>query len=325
MVFFITFLRAIAACLITNAHYSNIYPISSIASGGLIGDVLFFAVSGYCLYNVKQSFPRWYGKRLWRVFLPVIIGTAVILLIGGYDFSAMPWYRWFIYPTYYHFVASIIVLYIPFYFIARSKLLREHIPHIMIGIAVLMLIIYFVWYDKSYYHIDNVREPFIRLLFMECMLLGAYFKRNTERYHNSFSWHIIPLLLISIIAYFVTKIVFSRVASLVWFQILNQTSIFILLYFVFRLFCGIDHILEKLPKPISKIISYIADITLEIYIVQYAIIAALESIFVFPLNWLVVTASIVIAASILHIVCKLIYKAVDVTISKTKLALKKRG
>lgn len=55
MIFFITVLRALAACLITNAHYTGIYPIEIIANGGLIGDVLFFAVSGYCLYNVKYE------------------------------------------------------------------------------------------------------------------------------------------------------------------------------------------------------------------------------------------------------------------------------
>ena len=53
MIFYITVLRAIAAILITNAHYTNIYPIEIIANGGLLGDVIFFAVSGFCLYNKK--------------------------------------------------------------------------------------------------------------------------------------------------------------------------------------------------------------------------------------------------------------------------------
>lgn len=45
MVFFITCVRALAACLITNAHYTGVYPTDLIANGGMIGDVLFFAVS----------------------------------------------------------------------------------------------------------------------------------------------------------------------------------------------------------------------------------------------------------------------------------------
>ena len=44
MVYFITFLRAMAACLITNAHYTGVYPTDLIANGGLIGDIIFFAV-----------------------------------------------------------------------------------------------------------------------------------------------------------------------------------------------------------------------------------------------------------------------------------------
>ena len=112
----ITFLRALAACLITNVHYVGIYPTDSIANGGLIGDVLFFTVSGYCLYNVKLPFHRWYGKRLYRIYPPVLIITLVYLLLGTYSLADHNAVWWFVYPTYYHFVASIIVLYIPFFF-----------------------------------------------------------------------------------------------------------------------------------------------------------------------------------------------------------------
>lgn len=55
MIFYITVLRALAAMLITNAHYNNVYPIEIIANGGLLGDVIFFAVSGFCLYNIKGA------------------------------------------------------------------------------------------------------------------------------------------------------------------------------------------------------------------------------------------------------------------------------
>jgi len=87
MVFFIVVLRALSACLITNAHYTGIYPTDLIANGGLIGDILFFAISGYCLFNVKKSFPSWYGKRLYRIYPPVILITAIYFLIGSYSFA----------------------------------------------------------------------------------------------------------------------------------------------------------------------------------------------------------------------------------------------
>lgn len=181
MMFFITFLRALAACFITNAHYTGIYPTDLIANGGLIGDVLFFAVSGYCLYNVKyelsaRGFAGWYGKRIWRVYPPVLIMTALFMLLGAYRLSEHHFAWWYIYPTYYHFAASIIVLYIPFFFIMKIDSLRQRLVAIMAVVAAAWIAVYFIFYDKSYYHIDTVREPMIRFLFMEGMLLGAWFR-----------------------------------------------------------------------------------------------------------------------------------------------------
>ena len=123
--FFITVLRALAACLITNSHYTGIYPTDMIANGGLIGDVIFFAVSGYCLYNVKGNFIKWYGKRLIRCYLPVWVITAVYMLLGAYSLESNNAFWWYLYPTAFHFVSSIVALYIPFFIIMKCGALRK--------------------------------------------------------------------------------------------------------------------------------------------------------------------------------------------------------
>jgi hypothetical protein len=46
---FIILIRALAAIVITNAHYTGVYPTDLIANGGLLGDVLFLSVSGFCI------------------------------------------------------------------------------------------------------------------------------------------------------------------------------------------------------------------------------------------------------------------------------------
>lgn len=54
---FIIVLRALSALIITNSHYNNIYPLEIIANGGLLGDVLFFAISGFAFPSPdKNSF-----------------------------------------------------------------------------------------------------------------------------------------------------------------------------------------------------------------------------------------------------------------------------
>lgn len=343
MITFITWLRCLAAMLITNAHYTGIYPIELIANGGLIGDILFFCVSGYCLTNLRTGFFKWYGKRLSRILPVVILISAVYLLIGQYDFfvyasgtentllyqalSAMgitypKWLSWFVYPTYYHFAASILVLYVPYYVILKNEYMRKHLPAVMGLILCVYVAVYIIAYDKSYYHIDTVREPFIRFLFMQSMLLGAWFKLNDAKLRNtgkSFLYAVSAA--ISFAVYFASKILLSREGASPY-QIVNQITIFILLFFIMRWFSSIDCILEKIPKRFFYVVNLIAKLTLEIYLVQYVLIDVIRDFnLIFPLNWIVLTASIAAAAFGLHIVMEVV-----TTLGKTGIKnLKKRN
>ncbi len=319
MIFFITVLRALAACIITNSHYVGVYPTDFIANGGLFGDVIFFAVSGFCLTNVKNSFPKWYGKRLVRVFPAVLIISVIYVLLGiqAMDFSLVGVLKNFLYPTNYHFVASIIVLYIPFYIVMKIRKLRENIPAVAGVTALVWILIYIFVYDKSYYHIDTVREPMIRFLFFFAMLLGAYFKDNMEKYRNKksiISWILLPVLFV---AYFASKLIFSRVDSIASLQIINQFVLFALLTVTFRCFMSIDGWLENLPKWIKVIITFISGITLEIYLVQIGIIAKLN-VLPFPFNWLLITGVIVLLAFVLNKISSFVQKPLLKAFNKDK-------
>ena len=318
VVFFITVLRALAACLITNAHYTGIYPTDVIANGGLLGDVIFFAVSGYCLYNSNHplsmpGFFRWYGKRIWRVYPPVIIMTIVFMGLGAYSLTpenGFVW--WYVYPTYYHFVGSIIVLYIPYFFIVNINRLRRNIIPILAVIGTIWILVYCLLYDKTYYHIDTVREPMIRFLFMESMLIGAWFRQNDEKWRNSFR---VIYLVITILLFFVyigSKLLFSKKEALSSFQFLNQIAILALLFFIFLSACGLDEKMEMMPSCIKKCITFISSLTLEIYVVQYVIIEWIRNlVLLFPLNWLVLTCCILVLAFALHVVCKYMYLGIE--------------
>lgn len=81
---FIVLMRALAAIMITNAHYTGVYPTDLIANGGLLGDVLFFAVSGFCLANTSSKFSKWYLKRFVRVYIPSWLMTLIYMALGAY-------------------------------------------------------------------------------------------------------------------------------------------------------------------------------------------------------------------------------------------------
>ena len=309
-------LRAVAACLITNAHYTGIYPIDIIANGGLIGDIIFFAVSGYCLSNIKETFLKWYVKRLYRIYLPIIVITSLFWLIGMYSINKDNYFSWFIYPTYYHFIASIVLLYVPFYFCMKCGWIKKHLVVTMLCVGIIWFLVYLTIYDRSYYHIDNVHEPMIRFLFFESMLMGAYFRTIDKRVRERFRIIDVFLTILLMITYVGSKLCFVRIEQMAKFQFLNQLIIFVLLMAVFRLFVGMDKILEELPIWIKKILTFISNITLEIYVVQYVIIDVLRGKFSFPINWGILTGTILISAWALHIVCRWLYERIEIIMTK---------
>jgi peptidoglycan/LPS O-acetylase OafA/YrhL len=298
----VTFLRALASLLITNAHYVGVYPTDLIANGGLLGDVIFFAVSGFCLTNIKQPFPKWYAKRFLRIYPQIWVITAIYLLAGLYPLGENTLFFYFAYPTYYHFVGSIMVLYIPYYVITRSDFLKKNFPAIAAAIAGIQLMIYVFWYDKSFYHIDTVRSPMIWFLFFASMLLGGYFRVNAEHFINRVRKRDRLIAAGFAVLYFGTKMLFSRYAAASAWQIINQWVLFALLYFLFKCFAGIDQKLTALPQKIKTVTEFLSKRTLEIYLVQYPLIPLLAGVAPFPLNWFAITAAILISAYLLRFV-----------------------
>lgn len=322
MIFYINFLRVLACALITNSHLEKVWPHSIIANGGLLGDVIFFSVSAFCLYNIKDNFIKWYWKRLKRIYFIVWIATLFYIAIGIYkiaDFGAFV--KTVLWPTEYHFVGSIVLLYIPYYFLVKRLEIEKRLKPTSAIIFAIQLIVYLFVYDKTYYHIDTVREPMIWFLYIQAMIIGINFRVNGEKYRNKFTDSgkkcIIVNSLITIIlfiTYFSTKLIFAK-GHYPQFQIINQFILLVLLFYIFKMFAMLSDVIDKTPKKIKTIINYISTITLEIYVVQKPIIAWLEHLR-FPINLLVVLATVFATATILNIIVKAIFKIIDIKSKK---------
>ncbi len=295
---FIALLRTLATCLITNTHYGAIYPISQLAVGGLIGDVLFFSVSGFCLMRpTKENFLKWYGHRLSRIYPSVILVGLIMWAIDRNEIHSFgDFVSGLIYPTYYHFIASIVLLYILFYPIAKYPVLQKKIPYIMLGVAALWILYYIFFFDKSS-RLDVAALPITRFLFFECMLLGAYIKTNLERFINKNNWKKWVCVVCSLVLYFLSKLIIDK------YQLMKLQFVIILLIFwvgasLVIAFCGINERLSRLTI-VVKTAEFLAGLTLEIYIIQGALIDTFETI-IFPLNFLITTLSIVGVAWIIN-------------------------
>lgn len=318
MYYFIHYLRALATLLITNSHYGQIWPIDDLAAGGMLGNILFFAASGFCLFNIKGNFGKWYLKRIVRIYPVMIVFTLLTVLLGQYTLSTgEDALRLFLYPTNYVFLVWLMISYVAFYIVAwLSKKYANFTEYTLGVILIAWIVTYFAFVDKSVYHVDDVAKPFILFLYFSSMLIGALFKKNIDSFKKTKSINVV-FLFVSLIIYFGSKIAFSKIPTIAFWQILNQLSIIAVLYFMLAVFAGLEEKLKKAPKWINKPIEFIANITLHIYLVQFVIIRAFEKL-VFPINLAITTVMIIAVASALYFAECYTRKGILLLVDKTK-------
>ena len=308
---FVYWLRAIAAVMITNSHYADIWPISAMAFGGHFGNCIYFFLSGFCLYNIQESFPRWYAKRIVRIYPALWIVAAVNLLTGfwGAD-GIMAYVHCLFYPTWYHFLTSIMLLYLVFYAVrAIQKRVKIDTLWFLLAAFLVYLVAYIFACDKSYYHIDDVSGKWCRFQFMASMLLGAVLRERYDRIKAKPS----PVYIVSLLglaaAYFVGKKMLIHYPAASRFQVALPIVVvtFVLLRALLFIKLEKKHCFVSVYKGIDKLVKFIAGISLEIYLVQYMVIHFFESL-TFPLSFVVVTGLILIYAYLVHKLAQLIQK-----------------
>ena len=299
MVEFINYLRVFATILITNSHYAGIWPVSAMASGGLLGNIIFFAASGFCLFKIKENFGKWFLKRFLRIYPVMILFTLLMWLVGPYSQYDTTWL--FLFPTHYVFIVWIMACYVVYYVVAyfQNKYPNKKIAEFaLIGILLAHIAVYLIFVDKSAYVIDQVEQPFILFLYMMSMLMGALLRKYQEKF-KKLKWYTVALAVVFVGAYFASKFVLDRYSNLAFLQIFNQYIILGALFFIFTTFMGLEEKLQKLNGKWKGVIKFIASLTLHIYIVQYVIIGWFSHL-VFPLNFFVVTALILVMATALY-------------------------
>ena len=321
---FIVFLRALACVLITNSHQEDVYPIRILASGGLLGDVIFFAISGYCLYSLtQQSFGKWYVKRLRRVYPPVWLTAGAFLLGGLYGTVEIKRVlELMIYPTHYHFVASILVLYVLFYFLVKfiNRNPEQRVKRLLYAaaaVSVLYFVLFYTVYDNSFYHIDDVNNKMIWHLFMLSMMVGCHFRMNEEKYLNKGG--VLPWIATAVCAvlYFGTKLGASRGIIPPQLQWVNQLMLLVLLVCLFRSVMGIEQKIRNIPKAVFAPIRTIADMAFELYLAQAVIIPTFNTgKDTFPYNFLITISITFLCAWLVHHATNIILHFVDMLTKK---------
>ena len=305
----IDILKCIAAIMITNSHMDILYgDYSYLATGGAIGDALFFFCSGYTLFLGRDmDFFNWYKRRINRIY-PTVFTWALIAAVFFDQRYDMPeilikgggW-----------FVSCIMIYYVVLWFI--RKFLKKHLKWVFFMAATITLLWYFVlgFGEKSGNNMYGWNY-FKWCYYFLFMLLGSMMglKRNLNKKTYPFfeglydkHIHIIPIflkLLICIVLFF--GLCWFKCQTGIGWELLQISSLIPLLgttYYFWRL-SNTKLLTQAYHHHLTgPIIRFISGLCLEIYLVQYNLFTdKLNNIF--PLNLLVIFFTILVTAYLLR-------------------------
>lgn len=117
---------ALAAWLIVNSHLESFYPYRWLAADGLLGNSMFYMISGYGIqasFRARdQAFLSYAKRRLLRIYPSVILALGFFLLIGVErpEAGLLGYLRLFIWPSPYTYVRLIVPFYLVLWGVGRQ-------------------------------------------------------------------------------------------------------------------------------------------------------------------------------------------------------------
>lgn len=297
----IELLKFLAVIIVANSHMEPLYgKYDFLATGGAIGDVLFFFVSGYTLFLGRFGrFDNWYKRRIKRIY-PSIISWAILLSFIGIQeitFSrVVKGYTWFI--------SCIMLYYIALYFIRKYYSSKPLLPFIVCTVFVLL------WYffeDISVFFMYGATY-FKWLYYFLFMLMGAYVGNKTIELKSSSSQGIV-LLIISLISFYGFMVLLSRFKILAYYQVISLVPLIGIVLYSYRL-CSTSKVEKLMKSKFGFILRFVAGLCLESYIVQMTIIRnqTLSDLLnpIFPINLLITFLLIIILAYFIRCFARII-------------------
>lgn len=279
----IDFLRAFAAVLITNSHFDNLYPNPSLSVGGALGNAIFFFISGYCLsqkvYSV--SLGHWIKTKIIRIYPALWFCSILAILAGYYEIKKQYILRIFLFPyNSYWLVCAIMIYYVVFYFVAQLE--KKQLQWLMALNVLAYFMLYFSTRDLNKWCVEA--PDYFKYVFYFGVMLVGYYSRVSKITKKEIPWGMISIA--SLIGYFISKIVVNYDNKMMRFQFLVQmaTLSFAMSTVIwainkeafFETFCE-GH------RKIETIIRHIGASTLEIYLLNYAVVSYSSAVS-FPVN-----------------------------------------
>lgn len=304
----IDILKFLAALLITNSHMELLYgDYKALATGGAIGDVLFFFASGFTLFLGRMGrFDNWYKRRINRIYPTVFAWAAVGAFLFNYHYDMKQTIigggGWFV---------TCIMIYYVILYITRW-LLNNNLKWAFLITGAVVVAWYFMMnppfgfniYGNTYFKWGHY------FLFM---LLGASLGiQNKENWKFSFTKDGLKFIGCTIL-YYGMLFVCRKVETLQHLELLSLLPLLGITFYLYKI-CNTDT-MKKLydNRYTGAVIRFVGGLCLEIYLIQGALFTDKMN-HLFPLNLLLMLIIIVAAAYLLRCAARIFaqtFKAED--------------
>ena len=182
----------------------------------------------------------------------------------------------------------------------------------------LWLAVYVLAVDKSEYQMNKTGHYMIFFLYFTTMMTGAYFRKFVDRKYEKKQVYIgMTSAVVLSAVYLVLNNVIRGNADYGNIQIIVPVILYAAAAMLGYSFYKLEDRLKSLPRWLLSAVNFISTFTLEIYVVQHPIIKAFSNI-IFPLNWILITLSILISAIVLKIIINFLVNGTKLLLAKIK-------
>ena len=118
----IDFLMFVAVLMVVNSHLEDMYVgcFKPLATGGVLGDALFFFCSGYKLFLGRMDrFDNWYKRRIVRIYPSIIVWDVIAASVLPLPLTPLTLFDGWCPTGGYWFVKCIMVHYVAIYIIRK--------------------------------------------------------------------------------------------------------------------------------------------------------------------------------------------------------------
>ena len=284
------FLRALGILIIINSHLDNYYPIPQIATGGAIGNSIFFFLSAFGLYLSQQknkiSFSQWFTNRISRIYpslwlvlifilmpLEIINGTLSIAETTSFIGN-------FFNPPYW-FLQALLVYYLITYVLLKNNN-HKNIVCALIILSVIYFICYFSWVDLTKWSVE--KSPFDLIHYLMIFIFGIFIATQNEKItYTGYSNYL--MLAFIIMAVYAHKFLMSK-GHYLEFQFIQQIAMYPIVVYLLKIsrspFIVSGLMKSKIMAPAAR---FLSNHTLEIYIIHETINNPVQKLQLpFPVN-----------------------------------------